>query len=925
MTEEEVMLEDGGMYERPLTREEVRQIEQMEAEKNENTLKKAKTKLSFESRTAETYKIEPAKSKKEVISGIKKEESEGMLKFAREQLLANESKEKISGKKSKKSKKKLKQKKLEIKVPAELAKELPAEQPAFETAKEPAKELEITAEPAKENAITKEFTKENTKQELIKNDNAIKTLADDLPSEISEKFKVPLIEPEIQIKEHPDATVDKILEKKIYLDAKVDELLEKKEADDSQFSVCSKEIEKEQRPQTIDRELLIGPQKSYKLLEKIGEGGFGTVYKIEEITTGVQKAVKIFHKEKAGKISVQKLENRVKEVNKRCDEEVVKVDHVCKDEKGLYIIMPLMKESADKFIEKKAVKEKIDLFYKILADVKKLHEHGIIHKDLKPSNVLIDKYGNPKLSDTDLVQIIEHETGVERSDCLATTTGNDAVRSFYYTAPEQLSSKQVDSRADIYSLGIILYEFITGEKFSTDWTAEMESQNYSPELIKIISKAIRKNPEQRYQTVEELRKDIEKLDLEKIMRQKKEITDAQKQLLRNVTVEIIKDGQKLVKTNLFDLATMPEEISLTEGITRALERPDQPKVEDGEKEKNVQKYFSRCIKNKWNKVDYWNTITQLTSMADGINNILKNHGDCLKSKGFEAKIMHKEFNHEKKITDFRSLEEAILRGYQLTSMENGGRDVGGGRDVEAGFESEKLELHIINVPSGLYAGFWASAKIKAPFEGNQKLYSELKDYFDSKLKSWWRNTKHFKELKEQGYTYETARQLFLNGTFEQFRIGRIRVDTENKSSYAENKTIHKIKIEELEKQVKQKIIEEKDRTMENAVQIEHDEEVITYKGKWDSVEYGESNRINGNASIEKLQKGRTIWRINTPYKKFIVYDGKLANSSTCGADYAGGLVDEARKKGIELTPKLLDLVFSPLDKRILQIYKEQRS
>lgn len=918
MTEEEVMLEDGGMYERPLTREEVRQIEQMEAEKNENTLKEAKTELSVKSRTAETYTIEPAKSKKEVISNIKKEESEGMLKFAREQLLANESKEKISGKKAKKTKKKLKQKKLEIRVPEELAKELPIE-PALEPAKEPAKELEITAEPAKENAITKEFTKENAKQELIKQDNAIKTLADGLLSELSEKFKVPLIEPEIQIKEHPDATVDKILEKKRYPDAKVDELLEKKEADDSQFAVCNKEIENAQIPQTIDRELLIGPQKSYKLLEKIGEGGFGTVYKIEETTTGVQKAVKIFHKEKAGKISVQKLENRVKEVNKRCNEEVVKVDHVCKDEKGLYIIMPLMKETADKYVEGKTAKERIDLFYKILADAKKLHEHGIIHKDLKPSNVLIDKYGNPKLSDTDLVQIIEHETGVERSDCLATTTGNDAIRSFYYTAPEQLSNKQVDSRADIYSLGIILYEFITGEKFSTDWTAEMESKNYSPELIKIISKAIRKNPEQRYQTVEELRKDIEKLDLEKIIGQKEKITDSQKQLLKNVTVEIIKDGQKLVKTNLFDLVDMPEGISLTEGITKVLERPDQPKVEDGEKEKNVQKYFTCRMKSMWNKVDYWNTITQLASMADGINNILKNHGDCLKSNGFGAKLMHKEFNHEKEITDFRSLEEAILRGYQLTSMESGGRC------VEAGFESEKLELSIMNVPSGLFAGFWASARIKAPFEGNQKLYSEIQDYFHNKLKFWWRNAKHFKELKEQGYTYETARQLFLNGTFEQFRIGRIRVDTENKSSYAENKAVHKIKIEELEKKVKQKVIEEKDKTMENAVQIEHDGEIITYKGRWDSVEYGESNRINGNASIEKLQKDRTIWRINTTYKKFIVYDGKLANSSTCGADYAGSLVDEARKKGIELTPKLLDLVFNPLDKRIMKIYKEHQS
>ncbi|MDT5317015.1 MAG: eukaryotic-like serine/threonine-protein kinase [Mycobacterium sp.] len=146
------------------------------------------------------------------------------------------------------------------------------------------------------------------------------------------------------------------------------------------------------------------------------------------------------------------------------------------------------------------------------------HQHGIIHRDVKPANVMISTAGAVKVMDFGIARTLSDTTGGNRLTATATVIGTAA-----YLSPEQASGEPVDARSDIYSLGCVLYEIITGQPpFVGDSPVAVAYQHVrkdpeppsqlrdgiSPELDAVVLKALTKNPENRYQSAAEMRADL---------------------------------------------------------------------------------------------------------------------------------------------------------------------------------------------------------------------------------------------------------------------------------------------------------------------------------------------------------------------------------------------------------------------------------
>jgi eukaryotic-like serine/threonine-protein kinase len=140
-----------------------------------------------------------------------------------------------------------------------------------------------------------------------------------------------------------------------------------------------------------------------------------------------------------------------------------------------------------------------------------IHAHGLVHRDLKPSNIMVDEDRQVRLMDFGLAKFLADDTGM--------TMDGRIVGTFRYMAPEQILGEPLDGRADLYSLGVILYELMTGRppfdaKSPVDlWHKVLETepppllainQRGDPQLARVTHRLIRKEPDDRFQTAEEV-------------------------------------------------------------------------------------------------------------------------------------------------------------------------------------------------------------------------------------------------------------------------------------------------------------------------------------------------------------------------------------------------------------------------------------
>jgi serine/threonine protein kinase len=270
---------------------------------------------------------------------------------------------------------------------------------------------------------------------------------------------------------------------------------------------------------------MLGKQIShYHILEKLGEGGMGVVYKAEDTRLKRTVALKFLPAELTRDAEAK--ERFVREAQAASalqDHNICTIHDIEETADGsLFIVMDYYEGNTlkDKIKDQRLkIKEAINIFEQIARGLEKAHEKGIVHRDIKPANIFITNEGVIKILDFGLAKLAGQVQLTKDSSTLGTIA---------YMSPEQLSGKEVDQRTDIWSLGVVLYEMITGQlPFTGDYEQaivysiindEPESAlNIKPdlpvELNRIINKFLKKNPQQRYRSIIELKSDLDALNL----------------------------------------------------------------------------------------------------------------------------------------------------------------------------------------------------------------------------------------------------------------------------------------------------------------------------------------------------------------------------------------------------------------------------
>ena len=262
-------------------------------------------------------------------------------------------------------------------------------------------------------------------------------------------------------------------------------------------------------------------QERYEILEKIGSGGMSVVYKAKCHTLNRLVAIKVLKEEFASDENfVSKFKMEAQAAARLSHPNIVNVYDVVDEENLHYIVMELIEGITLKsYIEKKELldsKEAIGIAIQVAQGIAAAHEQHIIHRDIKPQNMIISKDGKVKVADF----------GIARAVSSQTVNSSAAVGSVHYISPEQARGGYCDERSDIYSFGITLYEMVTGRvPFAGDKTvavalAHLEDPvvppgDYNPQvypgLEDIILKCTKKKPDRRYGSMEEVIHDLRRV------------------------------------------------------------------------------------------------------------------------------------------------------------------------------------------------------------------------------------------------------------------------------------------------------------------------------------------------------------------------------------------------------------------------------
>jgi serine/threonine-protein kinase len=264
---------------------------------------------------------------------------------------------------------------------------------------------------------------------------------------------------------------------------------------------------------------------AYSIIKLLGEGGMGRVYLAEHTRLGRKVAIKALRSDHTRNPDlVRRFFHEAQSVNQINHEHIVEITDFVEEEGGAYYIMELLKGQtlAQSITEDGALPlaRLISISIQACEALGAVHEHGIVHRDLKPDNIfLTERWGQRdfvKLLDFGVAKLLE--LGEEQ---LSESTPGAVLGTPAYMSPEQASGKEVDRRSDIYSMGVILYEMVTGRKpFRGKSYGEMVIQHLSvsptpPSKIKnaprvpplidsLIMKCLAKNPDDRPQRASEL-------------------------------------------------------------------------------------------------------------------------------------------------------------------------------------------------------------------------------------------------------------------------------------------------------------------------------------------------------------------------------------------------------------------------------------
>lgn len=267
----------------------------------------------------------------------------------------------------------------------------------------------------------------------------------------------------------------------------------------------------------------------YRILRTLGQGGMGTVYLAHDEELGCQLAVKVLNPESVPDYhAVERFEIEANAASSLSHPHIAQVYSFSKDSVTPHIVMEYVNgQSFDQVLKRERIIEQerlLNLILQICDALEYAHLHQVVHRDLKPSNIILQSEG-------DLVKIVDFGIAkVEPRNKSATqlTQKSDVIGSPMYMSPEQAAAGAIDHRSDLYSLGCIIFEALSGKAlFHADnaiqillqhinaspkpLTRKLLKKGYSRSLVAVLEKLLEKNPAHRYQSASELAEDVRRI------------------------------------------------------------------------------------------------------------------------------------------------------------------------------------------------------------------------------------------------------------------------------------------------------------------------------------------------------------------------------------------------------------------------------
>jgi len=302
----------------------------------------------------------------------------------------------------------------------------------------------------------------------------------------------------------------------------------------------------------------------YRIIEELGRGGMGKVYKVFDTEIHEKIALKLITPELAAdEKTIERFRNELKSARNISHKHVCRMYDLNREAGTYYLTMEYIAgedlKNMIRMSKQLSIGTAVHIGRQVCAGLAEAHKAGIVHRDLKPGNIMIDRDGNARIMDFGIARSAAHKRITGRGAMIGTPE---------YMSPEQIEAKDVDSRSDIYSLGIILYEMLTGKlpfEGDTALAVGLKQKSEAPEdpvklnpripsnLSSLILKCLEKDKEKRFQNASEAAAALEGIEkslptTEKTIPSKKPLTS------REITVQL--SPKKIVIPALFLFAVI---------------------------------------------------------------------------------------------------------------------------------------------------------------------------------------------------------------------------------------------------------------------------------------------------------------------------------------------------------------------------------